>query len=162
MRYLLFIALSILSGVGRSWAQATPPAFQLAGNVLVLPSPLTFEPGTAKLTPASEPVLQYINQYLEAKTYISLLRIESHVADGTTGQALSEKRATAVVSWLVSHGVDCHRLLPVGFGSTKPVAAANAEANTRIEAVNVALRGRTIGGLPTDGGGKVAGDPCQP
>jgi len=27
--------------------------------------------------------------------------------------------------------------------------------------VNAALRGKPIGGMPVDGGGKVAGDPCK-
>lgn len=162
MRKLLVTALFVVSVLGQSWAQAPAPTFQLTGNRLALPSPVGFRPGTAELLPTSEYALQHIKQYLETKTYISQLRIEGHVAEGTAGQALSEKRAAAVTNWLAAHGVDCHRLLPVGFGSTKPVAAANTEANTRIEVVNVALRGHVIGGLPTDGGGKVAGAPCQP
>ena len=162
MRNLLITGLFVLVALGQSRAQAPAPTFQLSGNVLTLPSAVSFRPGTAELLPASEPALQHIHQYLEAKSYISHLRLEGHVADAATGQALSEKRAAAVAGWLVAHGVDCRRLLPVGFGSSKPVAAGAAEANTRLEVVNVALRGHLIGGLPADGGGKLAGDPCQP
>lgn len=67
----------------------------------------------------------------------------------------------AVARALIGKGVDCHRLVVVGFGDTKPVAAPPAPGNTRIEFVNAALRGRLIGGMPEDGGGRIAGDPCQ-
>ena len=66
---------------------------------------------------------------------------------------------------LVRRGVDCKRLIPVGFGSSKPVAfEATPEGkaqNQRIEMVNAQLRGIAIGGMPADGGGRVAGDPCS-
>jgi OOP family OmpA-OmpF porin len=66
---------------------------------------------------------------------------------------------------LVADGSACKRLLPVGFGGTKPVAS-NATPdgkaqNRRTDFVNAELRGRAIGGLPVDGGGRVAGDPCK-
>ena len=160
MRQLLLLGFLLLGSYNRSWAQAAPAAYQLRGNTLVLPSPISFRPGTASLLPASEPALQHLRQYLEAKSYISLLRLEGHVADGAGAQALSEQRAQAVAAWLVGHGIACRRLLAVGFGSTKPVAPAGAEANTRLEAVNAALLGRLIGGLPADGGGQVAGSSC--
>jgi len=36
----------------------------------------------------------------------------------------------------------------------------NKAQNRRVTFVPAELRGRLIGGLPADGGGKVAGDPC--
>ncbi len=99
------------------------------------------------------------------KTYISLLRIEGHSDNQGDTQLLTEKRALAVAKALAGKGVACARLLPVGFGSSKPVAdnatADGRAKNRRIEAVNAQLRGRPIGGMPVDGGGKVAGDPCK-
>ena len=78
---------------------------------------------------------------------------------------MTEKRATAVAQWLVKHGIDCNRLLPVGFGSTKPIApndtAENKAQNRRISFVHAALRGKSIGGFSVDGGGIVAGNPCK-
>lgn len=65
---------------------------------------------------------------------------------------------------VVRHGVACERLLPVGFGETKPIAdnrtATGRAQNRRTEFVPVALRGKVIGGLPPDGGGQIAGDAC--
>jgi OOP family OmpA-OmpF porin len=96
---------------------------------------------------------------------VSLVRIEGHAPE----QALSEARALTVARWLVAHGVAhgvaCERLVPIGFGPTKPVADASTHegraANVRIDAINAALRGRLIGGMPADGGGQLAGDPCR-
>lgn len=145
-----------------------PRTFQLEGNELKLPGPVVFETGGDKLRPESDAVLAVVVDYLAAKSYISLLRIEGHTdSDGRpdANQALSERRAQAVARWLVSKGVDCKRLLPVGFGGSKPVAPSDTPQgkaqNRRVAFVNAALRGRPIGGLPVDGGGKVAGDPCK-
>ena len=66
---------------------------------------------------------------------------------------------------MVAVGIKCDRLIPVGFGSAKPIVPNDTPdhkaQNRRIAFVNAALRGRAIGGMPVDGGGKVAGDPCR-
>ena len=137
-----------------------PVAYRLDGNRLELPGPITFS--GAQLDPASDPALEHARGYMAAKDAITLLRIEGHADD----QALSERRALAVGRWLVAHGIDCKRLLAVGFGSTKPIADASTPEgkaqNTRIELHNAALRGRPIGGASLEGGGQVASaDLCQ-
>jgi len=162
--------LALLMVAGSAPAQGPPdpparPSFDLNDGHLVLPSPLAFEAGRAELTPASSAAVEHVAAFLAAKEQISLLRIEGHVAGETAeAQALSEQRALAVTRALVAKGVDCRRLIPVGFGGFKPVApgdsAEGRAANTRIEVVMAALRGRAIGGMPVDGGGRVAGDPC--
>lgn len=138
-----------------------PASYELQGNMLVLPRPVEFAAGSDQL--AGEAALEHIRGYLAAKSYVTLMRIEAH-ASGPDAQALSERRALAAARWLVRKGVDCRRLLPVGFGATKPIASEQTPEgraqNTRVEAHNAALRERLIGGMPADGGGKVAGDPC--
>jgi OOP family OmpA-OmpF porin len=152
-------------------AGGRPPVatdFELASSDLVLPAPVVFETGSDRLRPESEAPLWHVVDYLAARDYITTLRIEGHVGyglDPDEAQALTEARALAVSRWLVAQGVDCGRLLPVGFGDNKPIASSvtaeeNAQ-NTRITFVNAALRGRLIGGMPADGSGRVAGDPCQ-
>jgi OOP family OmpA-OmpF porin len=144
------------------------PKFEIDHGKLVVPSPVAFETNSAKLAPAADAALDHVKAYLAAKSDITLLRIENH-ADNTgnaaAAQALSDARALAVAKALVGRGVDCKRLVAVGFGGTKPVADnASPEgraANRRTEFVNVALRGHVIGGLPEDGGGHLAGDPCK-
>lgn len=139
---------------------STPVRYTLDGNRLELPGPIVFT-GEA-LDAASDPALEHVRGYLAAKDYISLLRIEGHAPD----QAQSEQRAVTVARWLVAHGVDCKRLIVVGFGPNKPVADTSTPEgraqNTRIDFQNAQLRGRAIGGAPADGGGQVAAaDLCQ-
>jgi len=165
MRHLLSVTALVVGALASSVASAQP--FELDGNTLKVPGPIVFKTGAAELLPESEAALAHVVAYLGAKDYISTLRVEVHTdATGAEGynQALSEKRALAVALDLVGRGVDCKRLLPVGFGSTKPVApndtAEGRAANRRTTFVNAALRGRAIGGMPLDGSGRVAGDPC--
>lgn len=163
MRQLLSIAFFTL-GVIHAKAQE----FKIEGGQLLLPSPIVFETGTDKLKPESEASLMHIKQFLDAKTYITVLRIEGHLDKGgnvATNQTLSEKRALAIAKWLVVKGIDCKRLLAVGFGETKPIAENSTPEgkaqNRRIEIRMAALRGKAIGGMPLDGGGRVAGESCQ-
>lgn len=149
-------------------ARAVEPAgYTVKDNALELPGPVVFETGSARLKPESDGVLKHIAGFLAAKAYVSRLRIEVHSdSDGApdANQTLTEQRALAVARALVGHGVDCKRLIAVGFGGTKPVAANDTPAgkaqNRRTEARIAELRGRAIGGMPIDGGGKVAGDAC--
>ena len=149
-------------------AVADAPKFELDGNRLKVPYPVTFDTGKPTLKPESADAIGHVAAYLEAKSYISTLRIEVHSdsqGDAKFNQTMSEKRALAVAKALVAKGADCKRLLPVGFGESKPIAdnatAEGRAANRRTEFVNAALRGKAIGGMPLDGGGVIAGDPCK-
>ena len=157
----LLLAAVLLS----SAALADRPSFKLEGSELVLPSPVVFASGTAELKSESDAALEHVQAYLTDKSYISTMRIEAHVAGSKDDQGLSEQRALSVARWLVAHGVDCKRVLPVAFGNTKPAGDASTPEgramNTRVVFANAALRGRPIGGMPLDGGGKVAGDACE-
>lgn len=148
----------LLAGLGFFAARAQD--YTMNGMEVVPSSGISFQAGTATVSPESEKALNIIRSYLDSKTYVSLMRIEGHVDGSNQDQALSEARANAVAKWLINAGVDCKRLIPVGFGNTKPVSEARA-ANNRIAFVNTMLKGRAIGGMPVDGGAKVAGDPCK-
>lgn len=159
MRLLKIVLLSaaLLSALS---GQAQSAAFKLNGHELELPSPILFEKNASALLPTSAPALRHIKDYLMEKTYITTLRIEGH-ADG---QVLSEQRALAVYQWLVQEGLDCKRLVAVGFGDTKPIANAtyaDGAGNARIAVVNAAMRGRAIGGMPVNGGGAIVDEPCE-
>jgi OOP family OmpA-OmpF porin len=142
--------------------------YKLEGNEVKIAKEIVFETGTDKLKHESTAALEIIKQYLTDKSYISTLRIEAHTdntGNEAANQTLTEKRALAICKKLVEMGVDCKRLIAVGFGGTKPVAdngtAEGKAQNRRINFINAALRGRLIGSMPADGGGKVAGDVCQ-
>src|ERR1043165_1183126 len=86
--------------------------YELKDNELVVPSPVTYDTGKASLASPSSAAIDYVKGYLDAKSYISTLRIEVH-SDNQGGaafnQALSEKRALEVAKALVAKGVDCKR-----------------------------------------------------
>lgn len=157
--------LSVSSGMAADAlspvAEAPAPTFELDGHALKTAA-VVFETGTAKLTPEADVALKHVKAYLDAKTYITQLRIEGHVGEGLgdKAQALSEARAKGVADALVAQGVSCDRLLPVGFGASKPVASNSTPEgraqNARVMFVNAMLRGRAIGGMPVDGGGRIA------
>ncbi|HMU08951.1 MAG TPA: OmpA family protein [Ferruginibacter sp.] len=140
--------------------------YKLEGNEVKIAKTILFETGSDKLKPESMPALEIVKQYLGQKSYISLLRVECHTDNsGEASQLLSEKRALAVCKKLVEMGVDCKRLIGVGFGNSKPVSDNNTPdgraQNRRVSFFNAALRDRLIGGMPADGGGKIAGDACN-
>ena len=142
--------------------------YKLEGNEVKIEKQILFETSSSTLMPESSAALEIIKQYLTDKSYISLLRIECHTdnsGDANRSQLLTEKRALAVCKKLVEMGVDCKRLIAVGFGSTKPVADNSTPdgkaQNRRVSFFNAALRDHLIGGMPADGGGKVAGDVCN-
>ncbi len=141
----------------------TAQDISLSGNEIVLSEPIHFKAGSSTLSEENKQSLLTLINFLQEKPYISKLRIEAHLATGQNdAQKLSEKRALAVAQWLAQQNIDCKRLVPVGFGSKKPIAEnANKEANTRINFVIAALRDRLIGNMPADGGGKISVDPCS-
>lgn len=145
-----------------------PGVFQFESGALKLPSPVVFETGSDILKPESDAGLSFVKDYLTAKPEVTLVRIEGHTDnDGAAAgnQTLSERRALSVAKWLVARAVDCRRLLPVGFGQTKPLVpndtSEHKTMNRRIAFVNAAVNGKPLGGNPVDGGGRIAGDPCQ-
>lgn len=137
-------------------------------GALKLPGPVLFESGKDVLKPESDAVLQVVKDYLDAKPAVTQLRIEGHtdnVGAAASNQTLSQLRAYAVARWLIAKGVRCSRLVPVGFGDTKPVADNTTEdgrtQNRRTVFINAALNGKPIAGMPIEGGGTAAGDPCK-
>jgi OOP family OmpA-OmpF porin len=139
-----------------------PPAeFRIEDGALVLPGPVTFVAGQAVPGSDSDAALRHVVAFLAEKPSITLLRVEVHGDESGDGaQALTEARALGVVVRLQELGAAGERLLPVGFGATKPVAdnqtPASRAQNRRVEFRPAALRGKPIGGLPVDGGGRIA------
>lgn len=158
-----FIVLLLLTIVS---AKSQLP--KIENNHLVLDNPVTFKTGSIELTDEGKTALKLVKDFLTAKDYISLLRVEGHsdnAGNESELQKQTEQRAMAICRWLVTNGIDCKRLIAVGFGSTKPVESNDTPggkaSNRRIVFALAALRGKMIGGMPADGSGVVAGDPCK-
>lgn len=146
---------------------ATPVSAQVAvrieSGMLVLPTEVQFETGTATITQGSEAGLAQVVQFLTEKSYVTLLRVETNaaaLADREANLALGKTRAQRLAAWFGSHGVDCKRLIFVTFGPDKPMVAGKGAVNERVEFRPATLRDRAIGGLPVDGGGLVVQAPC--
>jgi OOP family OmpA-OmpF porin len=145
--------------------------FKKKGEQLELPGPVVFQTNSDILLPESDAVLDIVYNYMKETPKVTLLRIEGHTDnDGSAvlNQPLSEKRAMAVSRWLTAKGIDCHRLLPVGFGQSKPIAGTSTaqtpdekSQNRRVSFFDAAIEGKPIAGRPVDAGGKPAGDPCK-
>ncbi len=98
-----------------------------------------FDTGKATIQADSENTLNQVVALLQQNPDLKL-RVEGHTDNqGNTAanQALSEKRAQAVVAWLVAHGIPADRLSAQGFGSSKPVADNSTDdgkaKNRRVE-----------------------------
>lgn len=143
--------------------------FKMEGNRLVLPASIFFETAKPALKPESDVALEHVLKYLKGKKHVTKMRIEGHTdTDGQddANMVLSKLRAMAVAKWLTAKGIDCKRLVPVGFGETKlkkspEETAQDKEENRRVDFVNAELKGKAIGGLPLDGGGEAAGNACE-
>ncbi len=98
-----------------------------------------FDTGKATIQADSADTLNQVVALLQQNPDLKL-RVEGHTDNqGSAGsnQVLSEKRAQAVVAWLVAHGVDAARLKAQGYGQTKPVADNSSDdgraKNRRVE-----------------------------
>lgn len=102
-----------------------------------------FDTGKATIQADSESILSEIVKMLQQNPDIKL-SVEGHtdnVGMVASNQALSEKRAQAVVAWLSSHGINASRLKAKGWGQTKPVADNSTDdgkaKNRRVELVKM-------------------------
>ncbi len=163
---LLIMSLLTLGGaLAPAMAQALPPAakpeFVVEGTRLILPSPIDFGEMGGRDLPSIESAaaLETIKRYLEARPNVSVARVEVHVAPTGSPRAdllLSRRRALMLVRTLQAKGVDCRRLLPVAFGSERPVEGGG----DRVEVYDALHGGKDIPGAPLDGGGHVCARPC--
>ena len=98
-----------------------------------------FDTDSAKLRgdsiPALNAVLGLINNHPGSRWIIS--GHTDNQGNDARNQPLSERRAASVIAWLNAHGVDSSRLIPQGFGASRPVAdnsTPNGRAlNRRVE-----------------------------
>jgi outer membrane protein OmpA-like peptidoglycan-associated protein/outer membrane protein W len=115
------------------------PTVEVQNQLTEYARTINFNTGQSSFKEATYPTLQAIaailNEYPKAN-----FTIEGHT-DSTgseaTNQLLSEKRASAVMDYLVNNGISGARLNAVGYGESKPIASNNTRsgraANRRVE-----------------------------
>ncbi len=88
-------------------------------------SNITFEHNSTKLTAAATQVLDELAYEIKRVPHV-VVEVQAHT--DSTGSStyniwLSNKRAEAIVSYLLLHGLPQNRLIPRGYGETMPIAS---------------------------------------
>ena len=104
---------------------------------------INFDTGKATIRPDSEPALNEVAKMLQANASWAML-VAGHtdnVGAKEMNLGLSRQRAEAVIAWLSGRGVDKARLVPAGFGDTRPVAEntddEGRQKNRRVDLVKL-------------------------
>ena len=102
-----------------------PAAVRVEGSQIVILQQVNFETARAEIKADSHDLLRQVAAVLDDHPEIARLAVDGHT-DNRGGDKpnvnLSERRAIAVVRWLVEHGVDARRLEARGFGARRPIA----------------------------------------
>ena len=109
---------------------------------IIITERVFFEFNKYRILPKSYPLLDTVAYLLKKHDELKKLFVDGHTDDvgsADSNLALSEKRAQAVLAYLVKQGVDPSRLVARGFGKTKPLVPGDSEAarevNRRVEFV---------------------------
>jgi outer membrane protein OmpA-like peptidoglycan-associated protein len=115
-------------------AEVTPKEIKIDLSADVL-----FDFDKSDLKPAAEGKLNDLLTVVNSRPNASVA-IEGHTdvrGDDAYNQALSQRRAESVRTWLTGHGVAASRLIATGVGESRPVRMGNTEAdhqaNRRVE-----------------------------
>jgi OOP family OmpA-OmpF porin len=95
---------------------------------------IEFDGETAALSKESEKPLQQVRQALFVNPQYLLVEIGVHTnypGGDEKNLALSLKRAEAIKTWLVNHGIDPARLTAEGYGNSRPLVLGLSEANMK-------------------------------
>jgi outer membrane protein OmpA-like peptidoglycan-associated protein len=102
---------------------------------------INFDTGKATIKPESLQIIEQVGELLQNNPDLKL-NVEGHtdnVGTAPGNKILSEQRAKAVVSAVVSKGIEISRLTAVGWGQEKPIADNRTEEgrakNRRVEIV---------------------------
>ena len=106
-----------------------------------------FRTNKAVIRPKSFELLDNVAEVLKAHTQLKRIQVEGHTDDrgrDAYNMQLSQRRAQAVVDYLVGKGVEASRLEAVGYGETKPIASNDTDegraTNRRVQLTIVGER----------------------
>lgn len=112
----------------------------LSGAKIELLDRVYFENNKDVILAQSFTLLENVARVVNSHPELTKIVVEGHTDDVGVGEKnlrLSQKRAEAVVQFLVNHGVDTTRLEAKGFGEQSPIADNNTPegraANRRVE-----------------------------
>ena len=114
--------------------------------ILSMPSGITFATDSSSIQPQFRPTLDKVADVLDRynQTYVDVYGHTDSTGSDAYNQALSERRADSVASYLVSRGVESARLEALGYGETQPIASNDTvegrAQNRRVEIKIVPVR----------------------
>lgn len=114
---------------------------RVAGGIVIrIPAALTFDAGSSAVRPQFDATLLEIARTVKTRnqTFVDVLAHTDTSGTPQVNQALSEKRATAVATYLARHGVARARIASKGLGETAPLYNPDIDetqkaANRRVE-----------------------------
>jgi OmpA-OmpF porin, OOP family len=112
LRLLLVFALSSASRV------------TVTSKAIVLRDPIYFEIAKAEIMKTSFAELDDVAAAIVADKHLALVEVGVHTderGDDKWNLELSQRRADAIVAYLVGKGVDAKRLRATGYGETRPL-----------------------------------------
>lgn len=110
------------------------------GIVIRIPAALTFDEGSASVKPEFDATLKEVAREVKDRnqTFVDVFAHTDLSGSPQVNQALSDKRAAAVASYLSGHGVARARIASKGLGETAPLynpetSDTQKAANRRVE-----------------------------
>ncbi len=116
------------------------PKAVVVGKQIKILERVEFDTAQATLRPESGSVLEAVLSVLNKHPEIKKVRVEGHTDNRGSrayNRGLSQRRAAAVVGWLIKKGVDPSRLTAEGFGLDRPIdtneTSEGRQNNRRVE-----------------------------
>lgn len=116
--------------------------------IIRIPAALTFAAGSAAVKPQTDATLLEVARTVKSRnqTFVDVLAHTDTTGTPQINQALSNKRAAAVATYLGAHGVGKARIASKGLGETSPlynpdVSETERAANRRVEIRLIPYRG---------------------
>jgi outer membrane protein OmpA-like peptidoglycan-associated protein len=118
------------------------------GIVIRIPAALTFDAGSASVKPQFDATLLEIARTVKTRsqTYVDVLAHTDTTGTPQVNEALSQKRAAAVATYLAGHGVSKARIASRGYGESAPLyipddTETKKAGNRRVEIRLIPYRG---------------------
>lgn len=102
-----------------------PPDARIQNGKIVTLGKIYFDTNKTTIKVVSYPVLDDVVDVLNKNPQIALLEVQGHTdarASDAYNMTLSQGRAAATVTYLVSKGISASRLRAVGYGESRPIA----------------------------------------
>jgi len=117
----------------------------VGGSIIIrIPAAFTFEEGSATVKGTTDATLLEISRTVKTRnhTFVDVLAHTDMTGSPQINQALSDRRAAAVATYLAGHGVSRARIASRGLGESAPLY--NPEANDTQRAANRRIEIRLV------------------